>query len=197
MSRGRFEILDTKRALFCAPQDVNVALVEVYFMMHETDATTNGPTADRLFGVVRSESALGNWRRRAQQLPNEAHVFYLVFKHRRTRWYARLVAACAAAYVVSPVQLIPNFIPVIGCLDDLLVLFVAMKLLPKKYSGGCACRMSSARRYCREAQERRKGMGGLRFRSPCNPDGVAARGDRRRGVDGSTHLPLATGKVLR
>jgi uncharacterized membrane protein YkvA (DUF1232 family) len=71
------------------------------------------------------------WTQRVQRLQKEAHVFYLVFKHPRTRWYSRLVAACAAGYVVSPIQLIPNFIPVIGSLDDVLVLYVGMKLLRK------------------------------------------------------------------
>jgi uncharacterized membrane protein YkvA (DUF1232 family) len=79
---------------------------------------------------VRSESAFtANWRRRAQQLHKEAQVFYFVFKHPRTRWYARLVAACTAAYVLSPIQIIPNFIPVIGSLDDFLVVFLGVKLL--------------------------------------------------------------------
>jgi uncharacterized membrane protein YkvA (DUF1232 family) len=72
-----------------------------------------------------------NWRRRAQQLQKEAHVFFFVFKHPRTRWYARLIAGGAAGYLLSPIQLIPNFIPVIGCLDDLLVLFVGVKLLQR------------------------------------------------------------------
>src|SRR5208282_6192171 len=82
--------------------------------------------------MVLSEPAFSvNWRRRAQRLQKEAHVFYIVFKHPRTRWYTRLVAACTAAYLFSPIQLIPNFIPVIGSLDDLLVLFVGAKLLKK------------------------------------------------------------------
>jgi uncharacterized membrane protein YkvA (DUF1232 family) len=68
-----------------------------------------------------------NWRRQAQRLPKEAHVFYFVFKHPRTRWYTRCVAACTAGYLFSPVQLIPSFIPVIGFLDDFLVLFLGAK----------------------------------------------------------------------
>lgn len=71
------------------------------------------------------------WKRQAQRLQKEAHVFYFVFKHPRTRWYARLVAACAAGYVFSPIQLIPNFIPVIGTLDDVVVLVVGIKLLQR------------------------------------------------------------------
>jgi len=70
-----------------------------------------------------------NWTRRAQQLQKEAHVFYFVLKHPRTRWHSRLVAACTTAYLFSPIQLIPSFIPVIGFLDDFLVLFLGVKLL--------------------------------------------------------------------
>ena len=82
--------------------------------------------------MARSESVFAaNWRRRAQRLQKEAHVFYFVLKHRRSRWYARMVAAFAAGYVLSPIQLIPNFIPVIGTLDDFVVLVVAVKLLRK------------------------------------------------------------------
>lgn len=44
-------------------------------------------------------------------------------------WLAKLVTACTAAYLLSPIQLIPSFIPVIGFLDDLLVVVVAAKLL--------------------------------------------------------------------
>jgi uncharacterized membrane protein YkvA (DUF1232 family) len=80
--------------------------------------------------MVRSESAFAaSWKQRAQRLQKEAHVLYFVVRHPRTRWYARLVAACCAGYLLSPIQLIPNFIPVIGCLDDVLVVFVGVKLL--------------------------------------------------------------------
>jgi uncharacterized membrane protein YkvA (DUF1232 family) len=76
-------------------------------------------------------AAAPNWKRRAQGLRQEAYVFYFVLKHPRTRWYAKLVAACTAAYLFSPIQLIPSFIPVIGILDDLLVVFVGVKLLQR------------------------------------------------------------------
>jgi uncharacterized membrane protein YkvA (DUF1232 family) len=86
----------------------------------------------RLFSTPNmAGSEPATWTQRVQRVQKEAHVFYLVFKHPRTRWYARLVAACTAGYLVSPIQLIPNFIPVIGSLDDLLVLFVGMKLLQR------------------------------------------------------------------
>jgi uncharacterized membrane protein YkvA (DUF1232 family) len=72
-----------------------------------------------------------NWREQAQRLREEALLFYFVFKHPRTHWYVRCIAACTVAYLFSPVQLIPSFIPVIGFLDDFLVLFVGANLVRK------------------------------------------------------------------
>ena len=71
------------------------------------------------------------WWREARRLKTEAHVYYCVFKDSGTPWYAKIVAACTAGYLLSPIQLIPNYIPVIGCLDDLLVLFLGAKLIHK------------------------------------------------------------------
>jgi len=72
-----------------------------------------------------------SWKQRVQRLQKEVHVFYFAFKHPRVRWYAKLVAACSAGYLFSPIQLIPNYIPVIGFSDDFLVLFVGAKVLQR------------------------------------------------------------------
>jgi uncharacterized membrane protein YkvA (DUF1232 family) len=62
---------------------------------------------------------------------SQAWTFTLVIKHPRSPWLARVVAAGTVAYLLSPIQLIPTFIPVIGQLDDLFVLYIGMKLLRK------------------------------------------------------------------
>ena len=72
-----------------------------------------------------------SWRKWAQSLHGEAQVLCFALRHPRVRWYARLVAAGTAAYVFSPIQLIPSFIPVIGFLDDFLVVFLCLKLLKR------------------------------------------------------------------
>ena len=72
-----------------------------------------------------------SWREQAQRVQREAHVYYFAFKHPRVHWYAKLVAACSASYLFSPIQLIPSYIPVIGFFDDFLVLFVAAKFLQR------------------------------------------------------------------
>ncbi len=74
---------------------------------------------------------MANWKQQAQRLQKEAHVFYFIFKHPRTRWYTKCLSACTAGYLLSPIQLIPSFIPVIGFLDDILVLFLGAKLVKK------------------------------------------------------------------
>ena len=71
------------------------------------------------------------WRKQAQRIHREAQMFYFAFKHPRVHWYAKLVAVGTAGYLFSPVQLIPSFIPVIGLLDDFLVLFLGVKLLQR------------------------------------------------------------------
>ena len=70
-----------------------------------------------------------SWSRQAQRLQTEALVYYFVFKHPRVTWFPQWGAACVAAYLLSPVQLIPSYIPVIGFLDDIFVLFLGVKLL--------------------------------------------------------------------
>jgi uncharacterized membrane protein YkvA (DUF1232 family) len=70
-----------------------------------------------------------SWKEQAQRLQKEAFVLYFVFKNPRTPWYVRGVALCSAAYPFSPVQLIPSFIPVIGFLDDFLIVLAGAKLV--------------------------------------------------------------------
>jgi len=71
------------------------------------------------------------WREHSQRIQREAQTFYFAFKHPRVHWYAKLVAACTAGYLFSPVQLIPNFIPVFGLLDDFLTFVLGVKLLQR------------------------------------------------------------------
>lgn len=71
------------------------------------------------------------WREHSQRIQREAQTFYFAFKHPRVHWYAKLVAACTTGYLFSPVQLIPNFIPVFGLLDDFLIFVLGVKLLQR------------------------------------------------------------------
>ncbi len=61
-------------------------------------------------------------------------ALWLAARDRRTPWYAKTVAAAVAAYALSPIDLIPDFIPVLGYLDDLIIvplgILLAVRLIP-------------------------------------------------------------------
>jgi len=66
-------------------------------------------------------TAVELWKQRARQLQTETYALYLAYKDPRTPWYARLFAAFVVGYAFSPIDLIPDFIPVLGYLDDLIL----------------------------------------------------------------------------
>jgi len=59
-------------------------------------------------------NALEGWKRRARQLKRETYAIYLAYRDPRTPWYARLFAICVVGYAFSPIDLIPDFVPVLG-----------------------------------------------------------------------------------
>ena len=74
------------------------------------------------------------WRSRARQLKVETYTLYLAYRDPRVPWYAKAFAACVVAYAFSPIDLIPDFIPVLGYLDDLVLIplgiALALKMIP-------------------------------------------------------------------
>ena len=74
------------------------------------------------------------FKARAKQLERETYALYLAYRDPRVPWYARAFAVFVVAYAVSPIDLIPDFIPVIGYLDDLVIiplgLFLALRMIP-------------------------------------------------------------------
>jgi len=102
------------------------------------------------------ELADATWRQLVQRIQSETKTFYFAFKHPRVHWQAKLVAACTAGYLPSPVQLIPNFIPVIGLLDDLLVFVLEVKLLKKMIPVDV---LTDCRERAKAAELQRKGTG--------------------------------------
>ncbi|MEO6463013.1 MAG: YkvA family protein [Candidatus Eisenbacteria bacterium] len=69
-----------------------------------------------------------------RDLRKELHALYLAAKDPRVPWYAKALAAFVVAYALSPIDLIPDFIPVIGLLDDLVVvplgIVAARRMIP-------------------------------------------------------------------
>lgn len=84
---------------------------------------------------------LERWKERAGQLKREVYALYLAYKDPRVPWYAKAAAACVVAYAFSPIDLIPDFIPILGYLDDLLLvplgIYFVLKLIPDEVMTEC------------------------------------------------------------
>ncbi len=74
-------------------------------------------------------------RRWAHDMKREAHAVYLAVRDPRVPWYAKLMGMIVTAYALSPIDLIPDFIPVLGFLDDLLIvplgLWLTVRMIPR------------------------------------------------------------------
>lgn len=86
-------------------------------------------------------------RKRARALKAETLVLYLAARHPRTPWYAKLLVAAIVAYALSPIDLIPDFVPVLGYLDDLVLLPLgiawAIRLVPPAVMTECRMRVAT------------------------------------------------------
>jgi uncharacterized membrane protein YkvA (DUF1232 family) len=94
----------------------------------------------------------------ARDLKRNSHAIYFAARDPRTPWYARGLAAAVAAYALSPVDLIPDFIPVIGYVDDLIIvplgLWLVISLIPDEL-------MAEYRTRADEAASKPSSMGGM------------------------------------
>ena len=77
----------------------------------------------------------------SKQLNQELAVYRLVFKHPKTPWLAKLFLGLAIAYLLLPFDLIPDFIPVLGQLDDVVIIpilvYIALLFIPKTIIQDC------------------------------------------------------------
>jgi uncharacterized membrane protein YkvA (DUF1232 family) len=84
---------------------------------------------------------------RADRLKREIVALSLAAKDPRTPWYARALVLCILAYALSPIDLIPDFVPVLGLLDDLLLLplgiYIAINLTPASVLTDCRQRAAA------------------------------------------------------
>jgi uncharacterized membrane protein YkvA (DUF1232 family) len=97
--------------------------------------------------VTDLSSLLAGLRRRARALKVETLALYLVARDPRVPWYARLFVALVVAYALSPIDLIPDFVPVLGYLDDLILvpagIALALRMAPPFVLEECRARARS------------------------------------------------------
>ena len=77
---------------------------------------------------------IASWKEKAKQLKQEVYTLWLAYRLPGVPWYAKAFGALVVAYAFSPIDLIPDFIPVLGYLDDLILLplgvALAIKMIP-------------------------------------------------------------------
>src|SRR3954466_3907625 len=84
----------------------------------------------------------------ARTLSRDAHAIYFASRDPRVPWYAKLLAIGVAGYALSPIDLIPDFIPIIGYLDDLIIvplgIWLVVSLIPPDIMADCRLRADEA-----------------------------------------------------
>lgn len=93
-------------------------------------------------------TVVDTWKERARRLKRETYALYLAYRDPRVPWYARLFIACVVGYAFSPLDLIPDFIPILGYLDDLVLvplgIALALKMIPAEVMADCRARAAEA-----------------------------------------------------
>ena len=97
-----------------------------------------GHACGMMKGMTEQIGALRRW---ARGLKTEVYAIYLACRDPRVPWYARAVAAIVVGYALSPIDLIPDPIPILGYLDDLVLvplgIALTLKLIPAQVMDEC------------------------------------------------------------
>ena len=92
-------------------------------------------------------TTLQKLKQQARRLKTELYALYLAYRDPRVPWYARVFAACVVGYAFSPIDLIPDPIPILGYLDDLILvpigITLALKMIPPEVMAECRVRAQS------------------------------------------------------
>jgi uncharacterized membrane protein YkvA (DUF1232 family) len=82
-----------------------------------------------------------SWKEKAKKLKTDTYALYLACKDPRVPWYAKALMALIIGYALSPIDLIPDFIPVLGQIDDLIIvpagISIVIKMIPKTVMEEC------------------------------------------------------------
>ena len=111
--------------------------------------------------VTGETSRLAKWKAWARRLKLEVYALYLAYGDPRVPWPARIFAACVVAYAFSPIDLIPDPIPVLGYLDDLIIVplgvALARRMIPRTVLDECREKAGEVMRQGRPVPSRLSG----------------------------------------
>ena len=90
---------------------------------------------------MRLRGMVARWRGKVGRLRTESYALYLAYRDPRVPWYAKAFAALVVGYAFSPIDLVPDFIPVLGYVDDLILvpfgIIIALKMIPGEVMEEC------------------------------------------------------------
>jgi len=93
-------------------------------------------------------SNMQTWKQQVQKLKKETYAIYIACKDSRVPWYARVFAGIIVAYAFSPIDFIPDFIPILGYLDDLVLvplgIILVLKMIPPAVLEECRQKAEAA-----------------------------------------------------
>ena len=102
--------------------------------------------------------SIESWKTHTRFLKREVHAVYLACRDPRGPWYGRAMAVCVVGYALSPIDLIPDFIPVLGYLDDLILIplgiALVLRTIPPQVMAECRAKAEAA-----EGKPKRKSWG--------------------------------------
>ena len=93
-------------------------------------------------------SKMQTWKQQVRKLKKETYAIYIACKDSRVPWYARVFAGIVVAYAFSPIDFIPDFIPILGYLDDLVLvplgIILVLKMIPPAVLAECRQKAEAA-----------------------------------------------------
>jgi uncharacterized membrane protein YkvA (DUF1232 family) len=95
-----------------------------------------------------SSGLIGRWKNGARAVKAHVYTLYFACRDPRVPWYARVFLGGVVAYAFSPIDLIPDFIPVLGYLDDLVIvplgIYLGLRMIPPDVLAECRARATAA-----------------------------------------------------
>jgi uncharacterized membrane protein YkvA (DUF1232 family) len=92
----------------------------------------------------RARDVVTQWKARARALKFELYALYLACRDPRVPWYAKAATGCVVAYAFSPIDLIPDFVPILGYVDDLILVplgvLAVRRMIPPAVLDDCRAR---------------------------------------------------------
>jgi Uncharacterized conserved protein len=99
------------------------------------------------------KSRMEYFKERAKKLKRDVYALYIAVRRKDVPWYAKVFGVIVVGYALSPIDLIPDFVPVLGYLDDLFIvpggIWIILKMIPQNVMEECRAQAEEKFTMCR------------------------------------------------